>query len=244
MKIQYSIITLLALSTLTSIAKAELPIPANIGAVVKYEQSIFKNGDAKISFLPATLDESGFDIPGLTWSFIDTPTAQYYIGASLDDLDADRGDSPDLQDMEEIDMAINLRVGAAWKMDAGVINLDLAQDVAAHKGLQAKARYTFNPAPHQSPFRPYVEAQWLSDKVVDNYVGVNANEAKADRPAYTGEAGMAYKAGINAHFPISDKFTVVGGVDVTHYSDEFKDSPIVDEATVMGAHLGMTYRWK
>jgi len=131
------------------------------------------------------IKENGFDLSGPAWSFSTTPTREFYLGAGVDEWDAKRGDSPALQDMAELDQALNLRVGGAWKLASGVVSADLAQDVAAHKGAQAKLRYTYHP---DTPLnlRPYAELQWLSADLTDYYVGVDATGSHSRSPRLSG----------------------------------------------------------
>lgn len=216
----------------------------DVGLAVSANQSPFVGGDTKVSALPVTHDTSGFDIAGLAWSFNRTPEREFYVGAGLDEWDHERGDSNTLSDMHKLKRAVNVRVGGAWKLASGVTSVDLAQDVAgAHKGAQAKVRYTYNPAPHQATLRPYAEAQWLSAKLTDYYVGVNADEVKAGRAAYQAGDALALKTGVMFERPLSNKLTLLSGVDVTHYGSAISDSPIVGRSTVWGGYAGVTYRW-
>lgn len=215
----------------------------DLGLAVTARQAPFVGGDAQLGAKPVILDTSGFDIAGPALSLIKTPHAQYYVGVGLDEWDHERGDSAQLKDMHELDRAINLRVGGAWKVLNGVTLFDIAQDMTAHKGTQLKARYTFNPEPYQAIFRPYGEVQWLSDKVTDYYVGVNADEAKAGRPAYQADAAFAFKAGVGVEQPLSPKLTLVGDVAVTAYDAEISDSPIIERSSVWSGALGLRYRW-
>jgi outer membrane protein len=216
----------------------------NAGLAVTANQSPFVGGATAISALPVLIDRSDFDISGPAWSFNKTPQREFYIGAGLDEWDYQRGDSAVLQDMHALNRAINVRAGAAWKLASGSTTVDVAQDVAgAHKGAQAKLRYTYNPGEHQAALRPYVEAQWLSSKLTDYYVGVNADEAKAGRPAYKADAALALKAGVKLEKPLSKRLSLVGGADLTRYGSAITDSPIVDRSTVWGGYAGMAYRW-
>lgn len=215
----------------------------DVGLAVNANQSPFVGGDTLVSVRPVSHDTSGFDLEGLTWSFKQTPQHELYLGAGLDDWDHKRGDSAALSDMHPLDRAINVRMGSAWKTASGVTSIDLAQDLTAHKGTQAKLRYTYNPAPHHANIRPYVEAQWLSAKVSDYYVGVNANEAKANRPAYQAGAAMAVKTGVTLERALTKRVTLLGGINATHYSNAISDSPIVAHSTVWGGYTGLTYRW-
>lgn len=234
----------LGLALLPCLAVAEKPAKQwDVGLAVTASQSPFVGGDTQLGAKPVLLDSSGFDIPGPALALLKAPRAHYYIGVGLDDWDHERGGSAELKDMHELDRAINLRVGGAWKVLNGVTLFDLAQDMTAHKGTQLKARYTFNPEPYQATFRPYGEVQWLSDKVTDYYVGVKADEAKADRPAYQADAAFALKAGIEVQQPLSPKLTLVGDAAITAYDSQISDSPIIERSSIMSGYLGLRYKW-
>jgi outer membrane scaffolding protein for murein synthesis (MipA/OmpV family) len=238
-------LALVSLLMLPCMAQAEFPsIQWDLGLAVKATQSPFVEGDTQLGVKPLVLDTSGFDIDGPAWSFIKAPTSQYYIGAGLDDWDYERGDSPALKDMHELDRAINLRLGAAWKVGSGVTLFDVAKDVAAHEGVQVKARYTYNPEPYQAKLRPYGELQWLSADVADYYVGVKADEAKVGRPAYQADSAYALKAGVSLEQPLSPRLMLVGEAGITNYSSEIKDSPIIENSSIWGGYLGLRYNWE
>lgn len=236
--------SILGLVLLPCLAVAEQPVKQwDVGLAVTARQSPFVGGDTQLGAKPVFADTTGFNIAGPAFPLIKTPRAHYYVGIGLDDWDHARGDSVQLQDMHDLDQAINLRVGGAWKVPSGVTLFDIAQGVTAHKGTQLKARYTFNPESHQATFRPYGEVQWLSAKVTDYYVGVQADEAKADRPAYTADAAFAFKAGLELEQPLSPKLTLVGDAAVTAYDAEISDSPIIERSSVWSGSLGLRYRW-
>ena len=217
--------------------------PWDIGLALTLTQSPFVDGSAVLGAKPVLLDKSGFNIDGPAWSFSKAPAREFYIGAGLDEWDHQRGDSAQLKDMQALDRAINLRVGGAWKLGHGVALADLAKDVAAHKGTQAKLRYTFNPAPYQAALRPFVEGQWLSADMADYYVGVNASEASSSRPAYQAGSSLALKAGLTLEHALTPAITLVGGVNVTRYDSEITNSPVIDRGSVWGGYAGLTYRW-
>lgn len=237
-------IAVLGLMCLPCLALAEGPSRQwDLGLAVTASQSPFVDGDTQIGGKPVLLDSTGFDIDGPAIALIKSPRANYYIGAGLDDWDHERGGSAQLDDMHELDRAINLRVGGAWKVLSGVTLFDIAQDMTAHKGTQLKARYTFNPEPYKAIFRPYGEVQWMSADVADYYVGVNADEAKLGRPAYQADASFAFKAGVGVEQPLSPKLTLVGDAAITAYDAQISDSPIIERSQVWGGHLGLRYNW-
>ncbi|MFZ1342905.1 MipA/OmpV family protein [Thiothrix eikelboomii] len=237
-------LSVLSLILLPCLAVAEGPSKQwDLGLAVTARQSPFVGGDAQLGVKPVILDSSGFAIDGPALALIKTPRAQYYVGVGLDEWDHERGDSADLSDMHELDRAINLRVGGAWKLLSGVTLFDLAQDMTAHKGTQLKARYTFNPEPYQANFRPYAELQWLSDKVTDYYVGVQADEAKLGRPAYQADAAFAFRAGLAIEQPLSPRLTLVGDAAITAYDSQISDSPIIERSQIWSGAIGLRYNW-
>lgn len=215
----------------------------DVGVAVTAGQSPFVGGDTQFGGKPVLADGTGFAIDGPALPLLKSPRALYYIGAGLDDWDYQRGDSAQLKDMHELDQAINLRVGGAWKVLNGVTLFDIAQDMTAHKGTQLKARYTFNPESYQAIFRPYGEVQWLSADVADYYVGVKADEVKANRPAYKADAAFAFKAGVAVEQPLSPKLTLVGDAGVTAYDSQITDSPIIEKSSIWSGALGLRYKW-
>ncbi|MBU0654165.1 MAG: MipA/OmpV family protein [Gammaproteobacteria bacterium] len=235
---------LLLLAPCVALADVDSLLPSDLGLGVKVRQSPFVGGDSETSVTFTGTDRDGFDISGPAWSFSKSDTQRLYLGAGLDEWDHERGDSEQLRDMHELDRAINLRVGAAWKLASGVVNAEVGQDVAAHKGAQAKARYTLNSLSEQVSLRPYVEGQWLSSDLTDYYVGVDADEAKAGRPAYQADDGLALKAGIRLEKPLTGKWALVGEVDATRYDAAITDSPIVEKGTLWGGKLGLSYQWR
>lgn len=235
---------LLLLLPSVTFADMESLLPSDLGLGVSARQSPFVGGDADVGATWTTPDREGFDIKGATWSFNKTDNRQLYVGAGLDEWDHERGDSPQLQDMNKLDRAINLKLGAAWKLPSGVVNAEVAKDVAAHEGTQAHLRYTLNSLSDTAVVRPYLEGQWLSSDMTDYYVGVDAAEVTAGRPAYQADDALALKAGVRLEKPLNARWMLIGAVDVTRYDSQITDSPIVENGTVWGGKLGLAYQWR
>lgn len=216
--------------------------PLNLGLAINVEESFFAGGDDRIRIRPTRLNQNGYYIQGLTKSFLNGPNHTLYIGLGFDDWDHERGDSSELADMDELDRAINIRLGGAWKMPSAVISADLAQDVAgAHESLQAKLRYTHMRS-EDTAFRPYAELQWFSADITDYYTGVDTNEVTAARPAYEADAAFGLKAGFDLNYELAPRWELVTGLHVTTYDDAISDSPIVDKDTVWGTGIGLIYK--
>lgn len=214
----------------------------NVGLAVTTKQSPFLGGDTQVGVKPVIIKADGSDIRGPAWTFPQSPTHELYLGAGFDDWDAERGDSPQLQDLPELDTAVNVRAGSAWKLANGSVTAEVAQDVAAHQSTQAKLRYTHHP---NSLFklRPYVEVQWLAADIVNYYTGVAPAQARPHRPAYTADAAFALKSGARLDYAVSERLTLVAEVDATGYDSAVADSPLIAKDVVWGAAIGAAYRW-
>lgn len=184
----------------------------------------------------------GSDIRGPAWTFPQSPNHALYLGAGFDDWDAERGDSPQLQDMPNLDTAVNVRLGSAWQLANGSVTAEVAQAANAHQSTQAKLRYTHHP---NALFKlhPYVEVQWLAEDMVNYYTGVTPAQARPHRPAYAADAAFALKSGARLDYALSERLTLVAEVDAIGYDSAVADSPLIDKDVVWGAAVGAAYRW-
>lgn len=221
---------------------ADEPNTWNIGLSTHVTESPFVGGDTDISVRGIRIDNDPFHLSGITKAISQDKQKQIYIGAGLDDWDRKRGDGEAVKDLEDLDWAVNARLGAAWKLgQKNIVSLDLAQDINAHKGQHAKLRYTYVP---NKKFNGYAELQHLSSKMADYYVGVDTNEVTATRPAYQADAAHALKLGLRTQQAISQKLTFVGELNTTHFDNNITDSPLIEKKTIWGVGLGLAYRWK
>ena len=216
------------------------------GVTVGVRQSPFAGGKESVSISPTRLKHGGgLRLNGLARTVYRQPKFNVYLGIGLDEWSAGRDDSAALADMDELDRAINVRAGIATALAGGWVTAEAAKDLAgAHKGMQAKLRYTANIGGSEThEIRPYVEAQWLSAELTDYYVGVDSHEVIAGRPQYTADADLTLKAGVGYRYRLSENFTFLGGVHATHYGAEISDSPIIDSDLIWKTSVGLAYRW-
>jgi outer membrane protein len=89
--------------------------------------------------------------------------------------------------------------------------------------------------------RPEIGVSWQSSDLNDYYFGVDANEVRAGRAAYEADASVTPFAGVQLEYAVSKQTHVIGGLGVGRLGDEISDSPIVDEGSVAGGYLGLTY---
>ncbi len=90
---------------------------------------------------------------------------------------------------------------------------------------------------------PRMGLVWHDDKFVDYYFGVRANEARADRPLYEGEAGIDTYLGVQALYRLGRQHTLLLDLSATRLAPEIEDSPLVDRSTENRVLLGYVYRF-
>lgn len=214
----------------------------NFGLSTTFTESPFVDGDTEVSIRPIRIGNNPFLISGITKTIAQNQHRQIYIGAGLDDWDYKRGDSSITNGLDDLDLAVNLRLGTAWKLgQRNIINLDVAQDVNAHKSIQTKLRYTYVP---NEKFNGYAELQHLSSKMADYYVGVDADDATITRPEYKAGAAHALKLGVRTQQQLNKKLTLTGELNTTHFDTNITDSPLIEKDVVWGVGVGLAYRWR
>lgn len=216
----------------------------SFGPAIKVSQSPYVGGDSFVAPSFASITEKRFLSRGPILPFKQTDRHQYFVGFSFSDWNHNRGDSAELADMSELDLGVNLRFGSAWRTQSGVTDVEILQDVSAHKSAHARLRHTYDPEGSNNVWKPFAEVQWLPSDLTDYYVGVNANDVKAGRPAYEADADFAVKAGVKMEYALSERMTFVGSVELTHFGDEVGQSPIIAENNIFGGSLGLSYQWK
>jgi outer membrane protein len=89
--------------------------------------------------------------------------------------------------------------------------------------------------------RPYATLAWRNDKLNNYYYGVRAEEATAERPAYTAGAGMNIELGLQALYRLTEQYQLLAGFALSRASSEIRGSPVVDAGTVPSATIGLLW---
>ncbi|PML80449.1 outer membrane protein OmpV [Enterovibrio norvegicus] len=141
----------------------------------------------------------------------------------------DKDTSDFLKGMDDRNLSLDLGVNADFRVGTGVISTYFQHDVSgAYKGYVAGARY-FDIFPiGDADFVSFAGVMLQSKDFVDYYFGVNQNEARINRPAYTGDSSVAYEVGYKLIYPLSDNWNLTQSTQYTRLGDEVADSPIVD----------------
>lgn len=110
-----------------------------------------------------------------------------------------------------------------------------------HKGEEISASYRYSFTRGRWSFSPYLEWNWADQKLTNYYFGVSADEARADRPAYTTTDSLGFGYGLNTTYQASDNLLLFANVGFLGLDSTVKDSPLVEEPMVTAAFVGGSY---
>lgn len=86
-------------------------------------------------------------------------------------------------------------------------------------------------------------AQMLDQKRGNYRFGVGTNEATADRAAYDVKSASLPFIGLNAIYPLNDRWSMIANAAQTFLPDIVQKSPIVKTSRVSSLMLGVSYRF-
>lgn len=238
--------TSLSVVTFPALAdSSELEIGLGLG--VGFGQSIYKGIDSQTDALPLIeLSYGNFFFEGMEAGYLIAEEEDYSLAISVagDELDGERTESNALKDMGDVDSGINLKLSGEIFTDFGLLGASIAQDVSnEHEGTELSLNWSVPLEFDQTLLMTSVYATWMSDDLVNHYYGVSAKQSNAGRPQYTADAGWRYGVEVMAEYPLSQQWTLMGGVGAEWYGDEVTNSPIVDEDGAISGFMGVTYRF-
>ncbi len=177
------------------------------------------------------------------WSF--DFLAASMIG-SLGDLDSKDNDGMDeaarndeLEDRETFYIGTGFRVTRYF--ENYVLQYRLVADSYKNNGLTSTLRFGRGWQVRNWHFSTILSAKYLSDKTSDYLFGVDSDEATSKYPAFTSRHSMNYSLVLNATKPLSEKWVMRAYIGYILYSNNIKDSPLLDDNDFEGAALTFNY---
>jgi outer membrane protein len=159
---------------------------------------------------------------------------------SLDGYDPD--DSPFLDGMHDRDDSAWLGGALVWKPKFADVSLEVLADAMGNSsGTRARLGIEHRFAVGRFGLTPRIEAEWLDDRFVDYYYGVQADEALVQRPAYAGRASVNVEAGIRVDTTWRRRHTLFIDAGFQSLGTGIKDSPLVDRDTQSRLSIGYLY---
>ena len=164
-------------------------------------------------------------------------------GISIGAGGTDRGGSPQVSDMAELDRAVlgevDVSRGGAW----GALDFSFAADVSGkHGGYLVGLSYGYPFAIGPVRVKPKVGIEWQSAEVVRYYHGVSAADVRPDRPLHEPGGGVNFELGVTVTYPVAKRHTLQFRAGTVILSPEISRSPIVVRDRL--AKLGVAYVYR
>lgn len=156
-------------------------------------------------------DDFNIDFSGANYRVYGTDSDRVNIGVLLTSsgLAYDDDTSDALKGMDDKDLSIDLGLNADFRLGTGVISTYFQHDISgAYKGYLAGARYFDITTIGDADLVSFAGVMLQSKDFVDYYFGVNLNEVRANRPAYTGGASLAYELGYKLIYPLNENWNL------------------------------------
>lgn len=182
------------------------------------------------------------DFGGIGYSLFKEENYQIDLVGRLRAMGLDPDDEDELAGLDERKPGLDAGVSLLWETGMGELNIDLLTDISNRsKGQEVLLSYAYPLTRGSWTLRPEVGVSWQSSDLTDYYVGVDADEVRAGRPAYEADAAVIPFVGVELEYAISKQTSLLGGVGYGRLGDDINDSPILDERDVGGGYLGLTY---
>ena len=223
------------------------PVYVAAGGMLFVERSLYSGGDDRVTLLPLVIAQLGpvyLRGPSLGLYVYARERLTVATGISLDLRDTDRGDSPQLADMAELDRAVLGELKASFDADWGDVSLSFAADISgAHDGWIARLAWNESHPIGRFDVKPEVGFEWQDAKVNRYYYGVGAADVTATRPLYRPDAGFGFDLGVTVAYPFAERHTLRLEAAMEFVPDEVSDSPIVARDSVGRISAGYIFRF-
>lgn len=164
-------------------------------------------------------------------------------GGFLSDRD-NYDDNEKLAGINERDATLLGGIYVNHDTELGRLSFSALSDVGdEHDGRIANLEYTFDMQAGDWNINPVLGVEWLSEKYVDHYFGVSANEATSTRAQYRGESTTNAFAGIRARYDVTENWDLNLRTGVTKLGSGITNSSIVDDDLVYQASIGINYNF-
>lgn len=153
-------------------------------------------------------------------------------------------DARELRGMAERKDSFWAGASVAWRVGSVTASMEWLADVSdesngQHLRLQLDHRFALG----RFMVKPRVRMDRFDAKYVDYYYGVEAREARANRPAYEGKAGLSTSVGLRLDYPLDARQVLFLDASTTRWPDEITDSPLVDRETTSKLGIGYLFRF-
>jgi outer membrane protein len=142
------------------------------------------------------------------------------------------------------DYAIDLGLEALTDGNWGRLQLAAYHDVSnTHHGYEIAVDYAYAWRRQRWHVAPSIGFSYKSDDLNDYYWGVRPEESSAALPAYQAESGVNRRARVAASYQLRRDLSIAFAAEYELLNAEAAASPIVEDEDVLGAFVGLNYRF-
>ncbi len=151
-------------------------------------------------------------------------------------------DDPFFAGMEDRDGGIFAGVRAEYKTDYGNFVGEWQTDVSGKSdGAYGSLGSYWTIDAGRGRWVPKVALEYYDSSYTDYYFGVRADEATADRPAYSADSALHVDLGVDYFHRLTDRQQLIASLKYRHYDSAVKDSPLVDSSGSPRINIGYLY---
>ena len=122
---------------------------------------------------------------------------------------------------------MNIGVRGNYHLGNNILQFELVGDVSgAHDGIIASAQYAYNTQYRNWNLHALTGVRYFSDKVLDHYFSVPAEEATSSVNTYRADQGFLPSIQIGGALPITENWVFRTSVEYALLPDSVSDSPL------------------
>jgi MipA family protein len=152
-------------------------------------------------------------------------------------------DGPIFEGMAERKGALSVGIAGRHAVGAGELSFDFVRATSSERGMRGGLYYTHPFSFGRLQLLPRVGLEYFDADFVRYYYGVRAEEARADRPFYEGDATLNVDTGVDVHYNLSRRHSLIGSVKYRIFGSEIKDSPLVDASGSPRVNIGYLFKF-
>ncbi|HEX7388144.1 MAG TPA: MipA/OmpV family protein [Castellaniella sp.] len=226
----------------TAQADSSITLGAGVGAIPRYEGSSEYKGteipivNARIGPFYARTDH------GVGINLIETPTVTLSAGVNMM-WGYDSGDMP--HGIDGLSDEVGARLGLSTRFAGAIFRVAATQALKdSDRGLRLDARIAYPFAlTDRVRLVPSVATSWASEKYMDSYFGITADESRRSGLAqYQPTSGFKdVSARMAVNFALTERFNLTGTVNISRLVGEAAGSPLVEQKNQVSTVVGASY---
>jgi len=153
-------------------------------------------------------------------------------------------DSAIFKGMEDRDFAVDAGVKLSYESEVGQFEVNVVTDVTGtHEGTEVKGQFSKNWFIESLALSFRTGVSFKSSELVDYYYGVKATEVNTFRAYFVGEKATSVFGAMQFAYPINDQWVLSGMAGYESFSDEIKNSPLLDKSYALTSYLAIAYKF-